>query len=167
MATLAAIFDRFTLAREAAQAPARARETADDFMVRPIANEHLICFVKKIDNSGIVREDDPRAGRACWKVIGTGVISTVALLFMMLPSVLGLLSGYQLQSLRDERQKLQTAISAAELTESRLLSPENLDKIAKARDYSAPAAGRMVYLDNRDGNRLARNGEPSATVAAR
>lgn len=166
MATLAAIFGRLTLARSAAETPVRVRDTADDFLVRPIANEQLFHFVKKIDNSGVVREADPRAGRACWKVIGTGVVSTVALLFMMLPSVLGMLSGYQLQSLRDERQKLQTSISAAELEESRLLSPANLDKVAQARDYSAPAAGRMVYLDNRDGSRLAKNADRSTTVAA-
>jgi hypothetical protein len=165
MATLAAILDRLILPRVAAQAPARVHETADDFMVRPLANENLYCFVKKIDNSGVVREADPRAGRACWKVIATGVVSTLMLLCLMLPSVLGLLSGYQLQSLRDERQKLQTAISAAELEESRLLSPEQLDKVAKARDYAAPAAGRMVVLDT--GNRLAKNAGPSEAVAAR
>ena len=167
MATLAAIFDRLTLARSAVEVPARVRDTADDFLVRPIANENLYHFVKKIDNSGVVREDDPRAGRACWKVIGTGVVSTLALLCLMLPSVLGLLSGYQLQTLRDERQKLETAIAAAELEESRLLSPEQLDKVAKQHDYAAPAPGRMVFLDNKDGSRLARNGERSVTVAAR
>lgn len=165
MATLAAILDRLTLPRAVAQAPVRVHETADDFLVRPLANENLYCFVKRIDNSGVVREADPRAGRACWKVIATGVVSTMALLCMMLPSVLGLLSGYQLQALRDERQKLETAISAAQLEESRMLSPEQLDKVAKERDYAAPAAGRMVLLDT--GNRLAKNTAPSVTVAAR
>ena len=86
---------------------------------------------------------------------------------MMLPSVLGLLSGYQLQNPARRAAEAADGYFSGGTTESRLLSPENLDKIAKARDYSAPAAGRMVYLDNRDGNRLARNGEPSATVAAR
>jgi hypothetical protein len=167
MATLAAIFDRFTLARSAAQVPARVCDASDDYRVRPLANENLYYFTKKIDNSGVVREDDPRAGRACWRVIGMGVVSTTVLLCMMLPSVLGLLSGYQLQSLRDEKQRLETAISATKLDESRLLSPEQLDKVAKARDYAAPAAGHMVYLDNRDGNRLARNRDRSVAVAAR
>ncbi|HTP88106.1 MAG TPA: hypothetical protein VMJ34_14220 [Bryobacteraceae bacterium] len=167
MATLAAIFDRLTLARSAAQTPARV-DTADDFLVRPFANEHLYCFVKAIDNSGVVREADPRAGRACWKVIGTGMITTVVLLCLMLPSVLGLLAGYQLQSLRDERRDLETRIARAELEESRLLSPEQLDKIAKERDYAAPTPGHMVYLDNRDvsPNRLAKNAVSPATVAA-
>ena len=139
MATLAAIFDRLTLARTAEQTPART-ETADDFLVRPIANENLYIFTKKIDNSGVVREDDPRAGRACWKVIGTGVVSTLALLCLMLPSVLSLLAGYQLQTLRDERQALETKIAKTELEESRLLSPEQLDKIA----HSA-ATGHVRY----------------------
>jgi len=167
MATLAAIFDRLTLARNAVQAPARARDIADDFLVRPLANENLYHFTKKIDNSGVVREHDPRAGRACWKVIGTGVASAMVVLGLMLPSVIGFLSGYQLQTLRDEKQKLETAISATELEESRMLSPAQLDKVAKARDYAAPAPGRMVYLDNRDGNRFARNGVRPTTVAAR
>jgi hypothetical protein len=167
MATLAAVFDRFTLSRRAAQAPARGRDTADLFLVRPVANENLYYFVKKIDNSGLVRAEDPRASRACWKAIGTSVVSTLALLCFMLPGVLGLLSGYQLQALRADRQKLETAIAAAQLEESRLLSPEQLDKVARARDYAAPARGQMVYLDSRDGNRLAKNGDRSVTVAAR
>ena len=164
MATLAAILDRLTLPRAVAQAPARVHEAADPFIVRPLANENLYCFVKKIDNSGVVREADPRAGRTCWKVIGTGVISTMVLLGLMLPSVLGLLSGYQVQALRDERQKLETAISAAELEESRLLSPEQLDRIARERNYTAPPAGRMIVLDT--SNRLAQNAAPATTVAA-
>ena len=160
MATLAAIFDRFTLARGAA-------DTADDFLVRPMANENLYYFVKKIDNSGVVREADPRAGRACWKVIGTGVVTTLALLCLMLPSVLGLLAGYQLQTLRDERRALETKIAQAELEESRLLSPEQLDKVAKAHNYAEPATGRMVYLDrDTSGNRLARNNADRSTTAA-
>ena len=166
MATLATLLDRLTLPRGAAQAATQVRDTADDFLVRPLANESLYCFVKKIDNSGVVREDDPRAGRACWKVIGAGVASTLALLVLMLPSVLGLLSGYQLQTLRDERQKLQTAIAVEQLEESRLLSPGNLDKVAKERDYTAPAPGRMVFLDNRDGSRLAQNAAHSLTAAS-
>jgi hypothetical protein len=167
MATLAAILDRITLPRGAVQIPVRVRDTPDDFLVRPFANENLFHFVKRIDNTGVVREGDPAAGRACWKVIGAGVVTTLALLCLMLPSVFGLLSGYQLQTLRAERQKLETAIAAAELEESRLLSPEQLDKVAKQHDYAAPAPGQMVSLDGKDGSRLARNGDRSLTVAAR
>ena len=168
MATLAAILDRFTFTRGAAQAPAKVA-MADDFMVRPFANESLYCFVKKIDNSGVVREADPRVGRACWKVIGTGVVTTLVLLCTMLPSVLGLLSGYQLQNLKDERRRLEVSIAKAELEESRLLSPEQLDKVARAHNYAAPEPGRMVYLDNRDttGNRLAQNTSQPAAVTVR
>jgi len=157
MATLAGFFDRFPFARSAVQAPAMSRDTTG-FLIRPIANEDIYHFVKRIDNTHVVRDADPRAGRACWKVIGTGVASTVALMVLLLPSVFSLLAGYQIQTLRSERQQLQIAIATAELEESRLLSPAALDKVARERNYVAPAPDRMVYLDgNRDGSRLARN----------
>ena len=157
MATLATFFDRFSLARTAVQAPPVSRDTTG-FLIRPIANEDIYHFVKRIDNTRVVRDADPRAGRACWKVIGAGVASTVVLMVLLLPSVFSLLAGYQMQALRTERQKLQTAIATAELEESRLLSPEALDKVARERNYVAPAPDKMVYLDgNKDGSRLARN----------
>jgi len=157
MATLAAIFDRFPFARTAVQAPAVSRDTTG-YLIRPIANEDIYHFVKRIDNSRVVRDADPRAGRACWKVIGTGLAGTVVLMILMLPSVFSLLAGYQLQALRSERQKLQTAIATQELQESRLLSPEALYKVATEKNYVAPTADKMVYLEgNRDGSRLAQN----------
>ena len=157
MATLAAFFDRFPFARTAVQTPPVSRDTTG-FLIRPIANEDIYHFIKRIDNTRVVRDADPRAGRACWKVIGAGVASTVVLMVLLLPSVFSLLAGYQIQTLRSERQQLQVAIATAELQESRLLSPEALDKVARERNYLAPAPDKMVYLDgNKDGSRLARN----------
>jgi hypothetical protein len=165
MATLATLFDKFTLARSAAPVPVR--DIEDDFRVRPFANEGLYYFVKAIDNSGVVRQDDPRARQACWKAIGAGVVTAMVLLCLTLPNVLGVLWGYQLQALRDERQTLETKIAAAKLDETRMLGPAQLDKVAQEHEFAAPAAGRMVYLDNRDGSHLAKNVDGSATVAAR
>jgi len=167
MATLAGFFDRFPFARTAVQALAVSRDTTG-LLIRPIATEDIYHFVKRIDNTHVVRDTDPRAGRACWKVIGAGVASTVLLMVLMLPSVFSLLAGYQIQTLRNERQKLQAAIATAELQETRLLSPEALDKVAKERNYVAPAPDKMVYLDgNKDGSRLARNLSQAAELPQR
>ncbi len=165
MATLATIFDKLTLARSADPSPVRVRETADDFLIRAIANEDVYIFVKKIDNSMVVREADPAARRTCWKVIGAGVISTVALMCILAPSLYGLLAGYRLEALRHERQQLETSRAALELQETRLLSPERLDELARRQQFVDPSPDRIVYLEGKDGSRLAKNTAPQATAA--
>ena len=165
MATLAAIFDKFTLAWGAAPMPARTRETADDSLIRAIPNETIYHFVKRIDNSMVEREPDPGVGRTCWKVIGTGVAGTIVLVCLLLPSVYGLLAGYQLQTLRQEKRQLEISQAALTLEETRLLSPEELDKVARKEQFTNPAPGRLVYLESGDGSRLARNN--AAPAAAR
>ena len=169
MATLATIFDKLTLARTADRTPARASETADDFVIRAVANEDVYFFIKQIDNSMVVREADPASGRACWNVIGAGVAATLVLMCIMAPSVYGLLAGYQLEALRHEKQQLETQRAALELQETRLLSPARLDELARSQQFVDPTPDRIVYLEGRDGSRLAKNTPPqdSSTTAVR
>src|SRR5262245_8137014 len=70
--------------------------------VPAFANEDIYFFVKRIDNSRVVRQADPAAGGTCWKLIGSVVAAVVLLIGVLLPSAYGLLAGYRIQSLRLE-----------------------------------------------------------------
>ena len=123
--------------------------------VRTFANEDIYFFVKRIDNSGVVREADPKARGACWKLIGSVVTAAILLVGVLLPGAYSLLAGYQIQSLKQESARLQTEQSSLELQEATLVSPARMEELAKQQQFIDPPAQKVVYLDK--GSSLALN----------
>jgi hypothetical protein len=154
MATLANIFDRFTAARADEQACSREQENL--FRLRPLANEDVFFYHKRIDNTRVVREADPRAGRVCWRLIGSSIASAVLLSAILVPSLYGLMAGYRIESLRQERQRLETERASLELDEARLLRPERLIELARKQRFVDPEPQKVVYLEGQAEGTLAR-----------
>src|SRR5207248_5444224 len=105
--------------------------------------------VKRIDNSRVVRADDPGAGGTCWKMIGSVVAAVVLLGGVLLPSAYGLLAGYQIQSLRREGQRLATEQTSLELQEAALVSPKRMEELARIQRFIDPAPDKVVYLQGK------------------
>ena len=55
---------------DAANRTSRMRAVRDPFQLRALPHEHLFLFNKKIDNTRLVREADPKSRGACWSAIG-------------------------------------------------------------------------------------------------
>ena len=128
-----------------------ARETMQE-PVRAFANEDIYFYVKSIDNSRVVREADPQQRKECWKLIGSVAAAVVLLIAVLLPSAYGLLAGYQVQSLRQEGERLVTEQSSLEVDESRLLSPARMEELAREQQFVDPPSQKVVYLDSRPGS---------------
>lgn len=160
MATLATFWNRFSGARPAGAASARVATPAGSSRLRPTPNEDVYFFVKRIDNSRVVRAANPRAGRRCWKFIGTGGLITLLLIGLFLPSAYGLFLGYDLEELKVQQNRLLDERSALELEQARLLAPARLQELAQARELAPPAAGSVVYLSPGSGAELALNVNP-------
>src|SRR5262245_59747795 len=98
MATLAAVYSR-VFWKNAGEAPASGRSAAPRMAaaapLRAFANEDIYFFVKRIDNSRVVRQADPKAGGVCWRMIGSVGVAALLLIGVLLPSAYGLLAGYQ------------------------------------------------------------------------
>jgi hypothetical protein len=120
--------------------------------VPAFANEDVYFFVKRIDNSRVVRESDPKARGACWKLIGTVGLAVVLLILVLLPSAYGLLAGYQIQSLRQDAQHLATEQASLELQEARLLSPARMEELARIQQFIDPPSAKVIYLDSKTGS---------------
>jgi len=120
--------------------------------VRAFANDDIYFWVKRIDNSRVVRAADPRARGACWKLLGAVGISVVLLIGVLLPSAYSLMAGYQIQSLRDEAQRIETEKSALEMQEAQLLSPARMEELAKAQQFIDPPSQKVIYLDSKAGS---------------
>jgi hypothetical protein len=159
MATLANIFNNFIGAGTIADAEtaAASRELSDDFKLRALPNEDVYFFIKRIDNSRVVRQADPRARARSWSVVGGGCVATLLLIGFLLPSAYGLMAGYQLSQLEQENRKLVTERAHLEFEEARLVSAERLQELAAVQQFIDPAPERTVYLTPKDDSSVALN----------
>ncbi len=146
MATLTDVWSRMF-----AQGMERASETArgidSSTRIRPLANEEILFFVKRIDNSRVVRAADPAARGRCWKLIGSVVGAAVLLIGVLLPSAYGLMAGYSIQSLRREGQRMDADQASLELQEAKLLSPARIQELARQQQFVDPPPAKVLYLD--------------------
>lgn len=150
MASLANIFSWFASAKASGSATSQAKRMREDpFALRPIANEDIYFYFKDISNARVVRESDPQARTACWKLIASAGAAAVLLIGILLPSAYGLLAGYQIQSLKQDQVRLTTERSALELEEAKLLSPARLEELARIQSFVDPPPAKVVYLDGK------------------
>jgi hypothetical protein len=131
--------------------------------LRPLPNEDVYFFSKRIDNSGLVRADNPRARSHCWNALGAGCAIAVLLISMLVPKLGGILLGYQIGDLKVEHQKLVDERANLLVTEARLQSREHLEVLARSRDHRMvkPASGQVHHLNpSPDGSLAMRTGAP-------
>jgi hypothetical protein len=156
MATLATILDRFVAKSLDAGAPrARVLEEADPFEVPAFPNEDVYLYVKRINNSRVVRESDPAARTVCWRLIGSSFAVAMVVIGLLLPALYGLIAGYRMEALRQERQRLELDRASLELAEAKLLSPERLAELARMQQFVDPAPQKVVYLEGKSDQKLA------------
>ncbi len=146
MATLADVWSRL-IANGMERGGQAVRGMESSSHVRPFANEDIFFYVKRIDNTGLVRASDPASRGICWKLIGSVVGAAVLLIGVLLPNAYGLMAGFQIQALRQESQRMAAEQASLELQEARLLSPARMEELAREQQFSDPAPQKVVYLD--------------------
>jgi len=157
MATLANIFNRFTVATAAEADNSRAVAMSDDCRLRALPNEDVYFFVKRIDNSRVIREADPADRAKANRVLIGGALAAALLIGTLLPSAYGLIAGYQLNQLQADNQRLQNEKATLELEEARLVSVERLQTLAADGKFQEPTPDRIVYLPSKDDKSFAMN----------
>jgi hypothetical protein len=127
----------------AAQAPGR-------YQLRALPQEDVFFYCKRIDNSRLVREADPRSAASCWSAIA-GVCALAALLTGALaPQLMVTLDGYKLESLRAEQRRLADERHNLEWKEAELLNMNRLERLAKDQNFGTPGPGQVVRLNGKD-----------------
>jgi hypothetical protein len=129
---------------------APARGARDPYQLRALPQEDVFFYCKKIDNSRLVREADPKAPTACWSAIGVAGAVLALLTGVLAPQVAVTLEGYKLESLRAEQRRLLDERRHLELQEAELLNVNRLEQLAKARNLSAPAPDQVVHLNGKE-----------------
>lgn len=147
MASLATFVNRFVGVGELAEVRPAVWTRADSCRLRPIANEDVFLFVKRIDNAAVVRAADPLARRARSRSVVTGFIAAVLVIAGLVPAAYNTMAGFTLQSLRQEQEALKQQRAVLDLEEAKLLSPARLEGLAKSLKMTEPIPQQLQYLN--------------------
>lgn len=160
MASLATFVNRFVGVRELAAAPPAVWTHTEAPRLRPIANEDVYLFVKRIDNSMVVRAVDPAARRARSRTVATGFIAAMLVIAGLVPAAYNTIAGFTLQTLSQEQEKLKQQEAQLDLEQAKLLSYDRLKELAQSLRMVDPAPQQVQYLEGKS-TAEARNSLPT------
>jgi len=128
-----------------------------------------IYFRKRIDNSRLVKVEDPRRAR---EMHAFGI--TLCLLFLLvmgyaLQHFRAIEFGYKIETLRAQRDELAGMNQALRLEEASLRSPERIDAVARRLGLQAPTPGQVVPMETvaDPGTPVMASVRPVAVISAR
>jgi cell division protein FtsL len=106
-----------------------------------------IYFAKAIDNSRLVKVEDPRRAREMRQF---GI--ALACLFLLVMTYAGqhfkaIEYGYRIESLKLQRDGMAEMNRALRLEDASLRDPERIDELARRLGLQSPAAGQVLLLD--------------------
>ena len=107
-----------------------------------------IYFAKAIDNSRLVKIEDPRSGRERQQF---GI--ALACLFLLVMTYAwqhfrAIEYGYKIESLKMQRESLTDENRALRLEEASLRDPQRIDTLARQLGLQSPQAGQVIRLDS-------------------
>lgn len=146
-----ALLNRVLGSKAAAPAAEPTFEADDRFSVRAIPNEDIYLFVKEIDNSRVVRESDPKARTAAWRLALTGAMIVALLIVILVPNAYARIAGYRIESLKQEQAHLLTEKARLDVEEQALLTPQRLQLLADQQKLVDPGPEKFVYLETKAG----------------
>ncbi len=106
-----------------------------------------VYFGKAIDNSRLVKLEDPRRGREMRQfgmALGCLFLFVMAYAFQHFKAIE---YGYKIEALRSQRDGLVEMNRALRLEEASLRDPERIDRMARELGLQSPQAGQVVRID--------------------
>lgn len=106
-----------------------------------------IYFTKSIDNSRLVKVDDPKRGRERRQfVVALGCLFMLVMLFAW-QHYKAIEYGYKIEALKTQRDGLIEVNRALRLEEASLRAPDRIDRIARTYGLQSPQAGQVIRMD--------------------
>ena len=106
-----------------------------------------IYFTKTIDNSRLVKVEDPRRTREMRQfgiALGCLFLFVMAYAFQHFKAIE---YGYKIESLKSQRDSLTEINRALRLEEASLRDPERIDRMARGLGLQSPQAGQVMRMD--------------------
>lgn len=149
MATLATFVRGFVGVRDFAEAAPASWTRSESPRLRPLANEDVYLFVKRIDNSNVVRAADPMARSVRSRTVATGFIAAMLVIAGLVPAAYNTMAGFTLQNLRTEQAHLKEREARLDLAEANLLNYDRLEKLANSLKMVEPKAQQVQFLEGK------------------
>jgi uncharacterized membrane protein len=111
-------------------------------------NEDIHVFVKKIDNTRVVREQDPKANASAWKTISVATMFALLVVGLIVPIANSYLAGYTVAEIEKQNSQLAAQVARYSVRESELTSLEALARAAKNQKFIDPTPESMVVLND-------------------
>jgi cell division protein FtsL len=162
MASLATFVNRFVGAGELADAPPAVWTRTETPRLRPLANEDVYLFVKRIDNTEVVRAADPAARAARGRSMVTGFIAAMLVIAGLVPTAYNTTAGFTMQHLQTEQTRLREEKAKLDAAEAKLVSMDRLQQLAKTLKMAAPTPLQVETLEGKS-KAEARNRMPPGT----
>jgi hypothetical protein len=158
MASLATFVNRFVGVGELADAPPAVWTRTETPRLRPLANEDVYLFAKRIDNTAVVRAVDPAARTARTRSMVTGFVAAMLVITGLVPTAYNTTAGFTLQHLKTEQIRLKEQKAQLDAAEAKLVSMDRLALLAKMLKMSAPTPLQVETLEGKSkteaGNRM-------------
>jgi cell division protein FtsL len=106
-----------------------------------------IYFRKTIDNSRLVKVEDPRRAREMKQFAIALCVLFLLVMGYALQHFRAIEYGYQIESLRSQRDSLTEMNRALRLEEASLRDPERIDVMARKLGLQSPQPGQVLRLD--------------------
>jgi Cell division protein FtsL len=149
MASLATYVKGFVGIAELADVPAAVWTQAESPRLRPIPNEDVYLFVKRIDNSMVVRAADPAARRTRSRTVATGFIAALLIISGLVPAAYNTMAGFTINDLRQEQERLKQQEAQLDMSEAKLLNYARLEQLAKSLKMVEPVPQQVQILEGK------------------
>ncbi len=129
-----------------------------------------IYFVKRIDNSRLRREVDPRKCRQCLALLGVGVLVFIFGLLFAWQHFQCVRYGYEIEQLKTQRESLEEWNHQLRVEQASLADPQRIDQVARRELGLVPPGPRQLVQvgdgsgipPSLNGSEVARNLSPGA-----
>lgn len=123
--------------------------------IQPIVSRRRSCWIgtpevyfsKAIDNSRLVKVEDPRRAREMRQfgvALGCLFVLVMAYAFQHFKAIE---YGYKIEALKTQRDGLVEMNRALRLEEASLRDPERIDRMARELGLQSPQAGQVIRMD--------------------
>jgi cell division protein FtsL len=129
-----------------------------------------IYFQKAIDNSRLVKVEDPRREREMRRFAAAMIALFVVVMLYALQHFSAIEYGYRIAALQNQRDGLLEMNQTLQLEEASLRDPERIDVLARRMGLQSPQAGQVQQLDvalPENGTAVMASVTPVSVVSAR
>ncbi len=122
-------------------------------------NEALYFEAKFIDNSQVVRAEDPGSGRHCWRAVFSVVTISAISAGLMLPSAFRMITGQKIVAERNEGKQLRAEIAELQAQVAKYSGKQHLEEYAAAQGLKDPLPTQVQHITPKGS--FAKNSLPS------